>query len=69
MATANKAPAKKAAHTSRGLAQDRRLIATKQVYEVTYVAKATSKTAAEVKAAIAKAGHSRVKVVKVLKGK
>ena len=72
MATAKKAPAKKTAapaKTARGRAQDRRLVATKQAYEVSYVAKTTNKTPAEIKAAIEKAGHSRVKVVKVLKSK
>lgn len=72
MATAKKAPAKKAApaakkHTARGLAQDRKLIAAKQGYEVSYEAKHDGKSAADVKAAIEKAGHSRVKVRKLLK--
>lgn len=71
MATAKKAAAKtapaKKAHTARGAAQDRKLVAGEQEYEVTYVAKVTGKTAAEVKAAIEAVGHSRVKVVKALK--
>lgn len=66
MATAKKASAAKA---TRGRAQDRKLVAAKQTYEVTYVSKETKKTPAEVKAAIEKAGHSRVKIMKLLKGK
>lgn len=75
MATARKgpvraAPAKKAApaKTTRGRVQDRGLIAGKQGYEVTYEAKKDGKTAAEIKAAIEKVGHSRVKVRKLLSG-
>ena len=76
MATAKKAPAKKAAakkaaapHTARGRAQDRRLVAGGQDYEVSYVAKSTGTTIAQVKAALKEAGHSRVKVVKALSKK
>ena len=80
MATAKKAPAKKAAakkvpakkkataktsataQTTRGREQDRKLIAAKQSYEVSYESRKTGKTAAEIKAAIEKKGHSRIKV-------
>jgi hypothetical protein len=62
-------PAKKAAaHTSRGVAQDRALVAGKQSYEVSYVSKLTKKTPAEVKKAIEEKGHSRVKVVEAQGG-
>ena len=63
MATTNKVPTK----TTRGRAQDRRLVAGEQAYEVSYVAKTQGTTAAAVKAALQEAGHSRVKVVKALK--
>ena len=77
MATAKKAVAKTApvktapakTHTARGAAQDRKLVASTQKYEVSYVADVTGKTASEVKAAIAAQGHSRVRVVKALGGK
>ncbi len=75
-APAKKAPATKAAinktaapQTARGRAQDRRLVAGTQAYEVSYVAKHTGTTIAQVKAALRAAGHSRVKVVKALTGK
>lgn len=64
MATAKKAPAK---HTSRGLAQDRRLVATKQPHEVAYEAKKTKSTPAAVKKAAAAAGPSRKAIEKKLK--
>ena len=71
MATAKKAPAKKAepTKTARGVKQDRALVAAHQEYEVSYVAKVTGATAAAVKKAIQEQGHSRVKVVKALGGK
>ena len=71
MATAKKAPAKKAAapaKTARGRAQDRRLVAGTQKYEVSYEAEHDGKTVAQVKEALQKAGHSRVKVRKLLAG-
>ena len=85
MATAKKAPAKKAPakkappaktaaaktalQTPRGRAQDRALVSSKQKYEVSYEAAATGHSAADVKAAIEKFGHSRVKVRKALSEK
>ena len=70
MATAKKAPAKKAAaHTARGLKQDRREVGAGQGYEVRYEAKKMGATPAAVKKAIKAVGNSRVKVEKLLKGK
>ena len=57
MATAKKAPAKKAAHTARGLAQDRKLVSAKQAYDVSYVSKLSKKSAADVTKAIEEKGH------------
>ena len=75
MATARKAPAKKtaapakkAAQTARGRAQDRKLIAGGQKYEVSYEANHDKTTVAAVKEALKQAGHSRIKVRRVLNG-
>ena len=64
--TAKKAATKTATPAPRGRAQDRALISAKQRYEVSYEAAATGHSAADVKAAIEKFGHSRVKVRKAL---
>ena len=63
MAAAKKTP------TRRGRAQDRKLVAGEQAYEVSHVAKTQGATAAAVKAALLEAGHSRVKVIKALKAR
>jgi len=69
MATAKKKAApKKTAKTARGNKQDRKLVASQQTYEVSYVTKLTGKSAAEVKKAIKDKEHSRVKVMKALSG-
>lgn len=65
MATEKKSPKKK----SSGKKMDRKLVASKQSYEVSYLTKMTGKSAAEVKKAIAAKGHSRVKVTAALGGK
>lgn len=64
---ATKSAAKKVP-TPRGRAQDRALISATQKYEVTYEASKDGHSVAEVKAAIEKFGHSRVKVRKALTG-
>jgi len=69
MATAQKAPTKRSvparasAGSAAGLAQDRKLVAAMQSYEVSFLSKLTSKSADEVKRAIEGKGHSRVIVV------
>lgn len=57
-AAAKKPPATKAAHTARGLAQDRRQVSG----EVKYEAKKMRVTQAAVKAAIKKVGNDRAKI-------
>jgi hypothetical protein len=52
----------KKAQTSRGRAQDRRLIAGGEKHEVSYEARKTAASAAEVKRAIKSVGNSRRKV-------
>ena len=47
------------AGTTRGRAQDRAKVAGRQKYEVAYEANKTSKSAADVRAAVKSAGNSR----------
>jgi hypothetical protein len=52
--------------SSRGRAQDRRLVAGGEKHEVRYEAKKTGATAADVKRAVKSVGNSRKKVEKAL---
>ena len=54
--------------SARGRKQDRALVAGKQRYEVSYVAKKSKKSAKAVKKAVKKAGPGRKKVMKALRG-
>ena len=63
---AAKIPAAKKTATPRGRAQDRKLIAGEQAYEVRDVAGKTGHSIEEVKAAIEALGHSRAEIVKAL---
>jgi hypothetical protein len=67
MATAKKAPVKKAApHTATGLKQDRARVAAGQAHELAYVAAKSGKPRALVKKAVKTAGPSRKAVMKKL---
>ncbi|SFV27994.1 Protein of unknown function [Devosia crocina] len=57
------------AHTSRGRAQDRALVAGGQAHEVRYEAEKTGKSRQAVKDAIKSAGNSRKEVEKELERK
>ena len=57
----------KKAKTPRGRAQDRKLVAGGQDYEVRYEAKKTGKSAKAVKKAVKKAGNVRKKVERALR--
>lgn len=59
---------KNAKKSGRGRKQDRARVAGGQSYEVRYVAKKTGKPARAVRAAVKKAGPSRKKVVRALRG-
>ena len=71
MATAKKTAAKTAtkttARTTRGLNQDRALVASMEDYEVKYLAQKHTVTQKAVKDAVAKVGNSRTKVERELK--
>ena len=54
--------------SARGRKQDRALVAGKQRYEVSYVAKKSKTSAKAVKKAVKKAGPGRKKVMKALRG-
>lgn len=61
--------AKKASKKSaRGRKQDRALVAGRQRYEVSYVAKKSKKSAKRVKKTVKRVGSSRKKVMKALGG-
>jgi hypothetical protein len=69
MATTRKTKAATAKRTTRSRAQDRARVAGGQKYEVAYEAKKTGKKPAAVRAAVKKAGNSRKKVSKALRGR
>jgi hypothetical protein len=61
--------AKKSTHTSRGLKQDRALVAGEQAHEVKYAAKKAGSTTGVVKNAIKTVGNSRKAVAKAVSKK